>query len=339
MLSVGQVLKSISNSPEPQTPSSAWLNWLSCFADAGDLITSDLVNQFFQDCLQFPHWQQQARTLGDQIRRQLENLCLTLDEYFEFDEVQWPENMQLIEIKNSKDWTQVIEKHFLAEKTKDTVKLAFDPLLQKLLAFHLSTEGALKIQEFGKQFFIHEGRLIPLRNDLVIDFDAGLSLRKEVYHKMDCGNFMSCRFVIEELQGHNLIHGMISRGFDFVCFQEIHAGKLEDNAKIFYTLQRLEQHFLKKDSNPFYNSVISSVEHFLKMMQLKDPSALQKAPHILSMAQNALDYVFVGDKLLNLLIRDLQHTMAPLLIQNMPTEVKVTETSLKKRVRSSDLSH
>jgi hypothetical protein len=316
MLSVGQVLKTLSTESDPQTPAAAFTNWLCGFCDPSEFLAPDLINSFFQDCLQFPHWQQNAKPLSEQIRRILENLCLQLDEIFEFDLVLWPQNLQWIEVQNNADWSQVLEQYFKDQGTGGSEKgarLVFDPYLQKMIALNLQEDGSLLLQEFGRQFIIQNGRLQPLRSDLVIAFDSSLDLKSEFTHKLDCGNFMTARFHLEESHGQLLALGAISRGFDFALYQELNGVSIEDNAKVFYTLKRLEQQFLKKESNPFYCATISSVEHILKMLQLKDESALQRAPQTLSFAQNALDYVFIGDKLLNLLIRDLQHTMSPLL--------------------------
>ena len=319
MLSVGQVLKSVSTparSPGEGAIASvatAWINWLSAFCDPSDLLAPELVNGFFQDCLQFPHWQQNCKSLGDQIQRILENQCLQWDEIFEFQSVVWPQDLQWIEIRKTQDWLDVLQNHLRSEpglKNETGLRFLHDSQLQKILALQLMGDGGISLREFNRQFFISEGVLQPLRSDLQISFDSRLNLKENIPHKIDCGPFMTARFTIESLTPRSVVYGCLTRGFDFANYQDLDGVPLETNPKLFYTLKRLEQHFLKRETNPFYTSVINSVEHCLRLLELKDETARNQAPQILSLAQNAVDYVFTEDKLLHLLIRDLQHTMS-----------------------------
>jgi hypothetical protein len=71
----------------------------------------------------------------------------------------------------------------------------------------------------------------------------------------------------------------------------------------------MEGHFLKKESNPFFVGLVAELEKHIQLLRLGDQGAVAESADLVARAQNALEYVFGSDKLLSLLIRDLQNTL------------------------------
>jgi hypothetical protein len=311
MLNAGQILKTISQQSHKDTQNdsamAAFVNWLSHNCDSHELITAELLNRFFQNCLEYPHWQKNKQTLGDELRYFLEAICLHQNETFDSSEVVWPVEMQIIELERLPDWVDAINSYLTFQYlSREKFRLLHDEALGQLLAIVLKSNGEVSVRQFSRKFFIRNGALTPLREDYEVHYNSNFDLREEVSHKIETTPFTTARF--QNLQGE--LFGSIARGYFFQKHVELNATPLSSAPRLFYTLKRLEQHFIKRESDPFYQNLIETTEHGIKMLRIGDEHALDKAPDWLSQAQNALEYVFIGDKLLSLLVRDLQYTMA-----------------------------
>ncbi len=318
MLNAGRILKSISQtsyqysqtSPEATSDLgsvAAFLSWLAYSCDPEDLLTPELLSQFFQECLEYPHWQQQRKPLSEEVRHFLEAICLQQDELFNFSEVLWPTRIQIIEIEQLPDWTDAVSSYLTAQyRTQEKFRLIHDESTQKLIALVLKNNGELSVRQFNRKFFIRDGALIPLREDLELHYSSHLELRNDVPQKIETAPFTTARFLVQNQQ----LFGTIARGYFFQKMNSFSGIELTSTPKLFYTIRRLEQHFIKRESDPFYQATVDSTEHCVRMLKIGDDEYIQKAPDVLSHAQNALEYVFIGDKLLSLLVRDLQYTMA-----------------------------
>ena len=326
MLTAGQVLKLVSHQGG-QNPTAVFLNWLAYAGQADQLLTPEILNNFFQDALEYPHWQQNRRALADEIRRLVESLCKHEEVLFDFSEVLWPTLIEVIEIQNLKNWVDAVNA-FLTSQCRggERFRIVHDEALQRLIAIVLFPQGHLQIREFTKKFFIREGQLAPLREDLLLHFTQDLELEEDCVQKISTGSFTSTRFILRNQK----LFGATVRGLSFQTQHSLEGQEMAEVAKLFYTIKRLEQHFVKRDSNPFYLQTIESLEHCIRMLRLKDEEFIRKAPEILAQSQNAHDYVFVGDKLLGLLLRDLQHTMSE--PSNPKSEALTTAVKQKEEI-------
>ena len=86
--------------------------------------------------------------------------------------------------------------------------------------------------------------------------------------------------------------------------------------RLFLYLQKLQSFFLKKEVHPYYQQLIEKLEktiRSLKMNQkLKTPAAAATQKPILeleSQVRSALEMVFIGDRLLGLLLRDVHNLL------------------------------
>jgi len=306
MLNAGRILKSISQPKDGEAPISTFINWLAYSCEAEDLMTPELISTFFQECLDYPHWQQNSRVLGEEVRYLLETLCQQIGEVVNFEEVLMPARLQVVEIEHLSDWVDAVNGYLTAQHAADKFRLLHDEALQKIIAVILKNDGRLSVRQFSRKFFIRNGALTPLREDLALHYDPHFDLQPGVPQKIEIGPYMTARFLSE----NGAPFGTIARGYFFQKFQALNGAELDRSPRLFYTLKRLEQHFLKRESDPFYQELVDSIEHSIRLMKIGDDGAIERSPDLLSQAQNALEHVFIGDKLLSLLVRDLQYTMA-----------------------------
>jgi len=326
MLNAGRILKSISPSSYQSSELiaeidqnltqdsgnqfgsvAAFLSWLSYSCESEDLLTAEILNQFFQESMDFPHWQQKRATLGEEIRHFLEAICVHQDEVFDFTDVLWPSQMQIIELELMNNWIDAVSSYLTTQYLgQEKFRLIHEEASQKLIAVVLHASGEISVRQFSKKFFVRNGALTPLREDLELHYNSRLELRSDQAQKIETAPFTTARFLVQDQQ----LFGTVARGYFFQKLHSFSGIDLTSSPKLFYTVRRLEQHFLKRESDPFYQSIVDGTEHCIRMLKIGDDEFIQRAPDVLSQAQNAMEYVFIGDKLLSLLVRDLQYTMA-----------------------------
>jgi hypothetical protein len=278
--------------------------------------------------LNFPHWEQHKVELSNSIRELIEVICLHYDELFDFANLEWPTETQIIEIEHLPQWVDILNSHLTAQyKSGEKFRLLHDESLQKMLAVILSPNGKVKVREFNRKFTIQNGALAPLRQDLQVSYNSRLELEPNCLQKLEVGPHMTMTFDLDENSNNGSVHGSVSRGYLLQKHQVLAGEPVESYGRLLLTLKRYEQHFVRRESDPFYQGLIQAVEHGLQLLRLMDPTAIQHAPELLARAQNALENVYIGDKLLTLLTRDLQNSMVGKPVQRssvLPRSASVT---------------
>ena len=71
----------------------------------------------------------------------------------------------------------------------------------------------------------------------------------------------------------------------------------------------MEQFFVDRRTDPYYQDLIAQLERTCSLVLQGDSEATKWSSIILNKAEMALDNVFMGDKLMTLLVRDLRHAL------------------------------
>ena len=225
----------------------------------------------------------------------------------DFSQTKWPHQIQVLEIENFGDFTDTVQQYvsFLCEQSKTEFRLINDEN-KKLLAVILNTDGSLTLREFDRKFTISHGVLEPLKKNRGLFYDANLELKENTLQRIEIAPHVTAQFELRD----QVAFGGITRGSLFQKFFNFQAEKLVAYPKLFYTLKRMEQYFVHRNTDSFYQNINQELEDAVRMVKLRSPGALEHSLRALSQAQKALEYVFTGDKLLKLLIRDLQNTLS-----------------------------
>ncbi len=300
MLKVGTLIKYLSENNPQETPARlTFFNYLLHLTDAGSALTAENVENFFASCLDFTHWQQNRLQLGNEIQQ-------ILQESIDLSEVHWPQDTQVVDLENPKDMTDALQFYLNSVHNKGEKYRLIPESEKKMLAIILMPDKSLCVRSFDSKMIIRHGQLEPLKKDLCLYYTADLELDSEQIQKMEIAPFVTARFQASA----DRIEGSLVKGYTQQKFFDLKGPGLSAYPKLFYALKRLEQHFINRETDSFYQEMISALERVNEMVKLGDPEAMQESMDVMARAQNALEYVFAGDKLLNLLIRDLQHTLA-----------------------------
>lgn len=311
MLKVSALIKYLNQNEDSELPASLELNtfrhFLSQLPDPNTIIGTEMLEGFFRQCLDFTHWQQNRASLTQAIQEIFQADEHNPDLIDHLLEIRWPENMQLIEFENDRDWTDSLQRYLNTfYRQNEKYKLIVEK--RRTLALILNSNRSLTVQQFSRKAIINHGHLEPLRTDLSLHFNSDLELAEDQVQKMEIAPHTTAQFRIRNQK----ISGFLVRGYTFQKFFEFEDTEIEKFPKLFYTLKRIEQYFLNRNSDPFYQTTLKSLESLAIRLKKKDEKAFAEASDTLIRGQNALEHVFQGDKLLSLLLKDLQHTLADL---------------------------
>ncbi len=312
MVKVGdfiQVLQQIN--PKISPVRMALFNYLSFFQDPQAELLPIQIEQFLFHCMDFPNWVQGKASLCEEIRTCIETLEQDHTLEWSLTDIRWIEDLPLVQIESDQEALDCIQSYLepqlvgqeklrlLTDKTKMILAIILNPENNRL-------DSGLKVLGFHRKFIIRKGHVQPLRPIHQLSYTKNLDLVVNVKHQLEVAPTVNCHFHIDEEQG---THGFLVRGATFQRFSDLKGQTLVQLPKLFLGLKRIEKNFINKNTDPFYLEITQQLERINQLIRIGDQQAIEQVSDILALAQNALEYVFEDDKMLSLLIRDLEHTL------------------------------
>lgn len=307
MLKVGQLLKFVSDLNPQNTPTRlSFYNFLRGFTHTEDALTAEHIELFFNYCMDYPHWASNKQQLGHEVQFLLENFNSFYQQKFDLSSIRFPQHMQIIELEHFSDLMDAVTAcvKTLADEG-DKYRILPDQN-KRVVAIILRADKSLEVRTFDRKFTIRSGILEPLRNDLALYYTPDLELSPHHTQKIEVAPYITAQFHIH----NDKISGTLLRGYVFQKLQEIKNENLQDQTRILFPVKRLEQFFLDRRTDPYYQELISQLERTAALIQQGDSEAINWANVVLGKADTALENIFLGDKLMTLLARDLRHALS-----------------------------
>ncbi|HEX7672824.1 MAG TPA: hypothetical protein VF412_01565 [Bdellovibrio sp.] len=333
MLKVGQLLKFVSDLNPQNTPTRlSFFNFLRGFPHADDVLTPELIEMFFNYCMDYPHWASNKQQLGHEVQFLLENFNSFYQQKFDLSKVRFPQHMQLLEIEHFSDLVDAVSS-YVKTLAKEGDKFRILPDQNKrVVAIVLRADKSLEVRTFDRKFTIRNGKLEPLRDDLVLYYTPELELSSHHTHKIEVAPYITAQFRVM----NDKISGVLIRGYVFQKLAEMKNDSLQDQTRVLFPIKRLEQFFLDRRTDPYYQDLISQLERTAALVQQGDSEALKWANIILGKADTALDNVFLGDKLLTLLARDLRHALGEHNRKNLSSSALSSDILIAQQLPEAD---
>ncbi|WP_413290095.1 hypothetical protein [Bdellovibrio sp. HCB337] len=305
MLKVGQLIRFVAGLNPQNTPAKlSFYNFLRGFPHPDDALTPELIELFFIYCMDYPHWAANKNQLSNEVQYLLENFNTFYQQNFDLSKIRFPQTMQLLEIERPTDLEDVLM-IFLKRQYSEADKIRIiNDQNKRMVALVLHEDRSLTVRIFDKKFTIRDGHLEPLRKDLALYYTAGLELSPDHKQKIEVAPYIVAEFRVK----NDKVHGALLRGYVYQKLLEFKGESLKEQTRLLYPIKRLEQFFIDRRTDPYYQDLISQLERTLALIQQGDPEALNWSTMIINQAETALENVFTGDKLLTLLVRDLRHT-------------------------------
>jgi hypothetical protein len=284
----------------------SFLNFLTNLENGDGYLTPDLVSRFFRYSLDYPHWLQNKVRLTQEVRTVLHAYCRETDAFFDFESVDWSQDMQVIELESVKSWVDVVQTYIYSHHPKiEKFRIVQDDVYKRILAFMISPLGTVEVQSFDRKFIVNQGSLSPLKNDQIVHFNSQLNVIPNQTMCLDMAQFVTSQFSFSE----GLYSGVMTRGYLHQKLIDLKPQPLEAFPKLFYLLKRIEQFLVDRKTDPYYQALLQDLEKTQHQIKLKDPQGLDRYLDVLAIATTALENIYKGDRLLELQIKDFQTTL------------------------------
>jgi hypothetical protein len=305
MLKVGQLIRFVAGLNPQNTPAKlSFYNFLRGFPKPDDLLTPELIENFFIYCIDYPHWAANKNQLGTEVQYLLENFNNFYQQDFDLRKIRFPQTMQLFEIERPQDLEDAAMLYLKRIYTADDKIRLINDQNKRMIAVILHEDRTITVHAFDKKFTLRDGHFEPLRTDLALHYTENLELSPDHKQKIEVAPFLISEFRIK----NDKVDGVLLRGYVYQKLMEFKGENLRDQSRLLFPLKRIEQFFVDRRTDPYYQDLISQLERTLALIQQGDREALNWSAMVLTQAETALENVFTGDKLLTLLVRDLRHT-------------------------------
>lgn len=306
MLKVAQLLKFIADMNPQNTPTRlCFYNFLRSIPHPEDALTKELIEMFFNYCMDYPHWVANKVQLGNEIKYILDHFNSFFQQRFDISKIRFPQNMQIIELEGVNDQIDAVNCYLTSIcGPEDKFRVIPDPN-RRMISVIMREDRSIEVRVFDKKFTVRQGFLEPLRRDLVLYYTPELELSPTHIHRIDVAPYVTTQFTCVD----NRIQGVLLRGYVFQKLQDYRGEELKELTRLHYAVKRFEQFFIDRRTDVYYQDLVHQLERTRSLVQQSDPEAQKWSHLILSQAETALENVYIGDKFLSLLIRDLKFSL------------------------------
>lgn len=326
VLKVGAFLKFLQDlNPQISPARLALFNWLRSFADHEEPLTRELIEQFFCDALDYPHWVGNSNQLSKEIKYLINQFNSYYTQKLELSDLRFPEDMQIIEIERPHDVASVLSCHLGQTLGPDDKYRLLPEANKRFVAVILCQDRSIEVRSYDRKFTLRGGILEPLRKSLATYYTPNLELSENHEQHLEIAPYITARFTVSD----GKIKGCALRGFVFQKMIEMNGEQnLKDEPRVYLPLRRLEQFFIDRRSDKDYRDLIQKLERTRSLVQAGDPEAMRWGSSILAHAETALENIYAGDQFLTLQISYLRHSLPSKGTAECPTLLPIDESDL-----------
>lgn len=287
---------------KPQTNPSllAFYNYIRTYTDLDAPFLPETVFSFYIKALSFDHWQQNAIELSQFTYNVLFRFLGADINAKAWSNLKKPEHFQIIKIKNSKDQLEIIKQYLHVEMPRITSQI-FSDKNNLAHAVMVLPNGNIQVRTFDDNAFIFNGKILPVIQDRKLEYNKNLELIPNVKHHIQVSNFITANFVLKD----EMIIGDYIRGYTLQSSQRIELHGFHQDSNILYALKKIERFFIDRSTEPLYVELVQVLEQTLDFLKrgINGSHELGKKAYI--RGQNALENIFVDDKMLVILLNDI----------------------------------
>jgi len=292
-------------------------NFIRNFTDHNLPLTPEIMKRFYLKALSFEHWQKNISELSQETHETLEKFLGT-----EIKNPLWSslircDKLQIIKIQNKFDQLEVI-KQYISQIQPQTQFRIFSDKGAMAHAVIIHPQGNVTVLSFDDTAYITEGQLTPLNLNRKIEYTKKLELSTQNTQMVQVSPFITAKFVSK----NNIISGDLIRGYTFQNYRRIEIHELHQEPQLLYAVKRIERFFIDRSSEPLYLELIQVLEQTIDFLRKDLKGSLELAQKAYVRGKNALDNIFIDDKVLDVLLKDIQN-----LIENKGQTLWIPQTT------------
>ncbi len=282
-------------------------HYLKNLCEPSETVTAELMNRFYHRALTFPHWQENKIHLFGETTSILQHyLSKNPNEALDLGQILITEQIQVVKVDHLYNLEAMVSR-FMETQISPLDQLRVVPEGDdKIVAIWLKSDRTVRVQVFPKIAAFINGQIWPLCMDYSLSYTPDLVLNPNVSQQIEVGPHTVARFRMTQ-EG---CRGTIVRGYTFQKYSAMDGGSLHRYPILFYPLKRLEQFFINRKTDPMYIELTGLLEKSLELLTQRHPEALKFGTAALERGRLALEHIFPDDKLVRLLISNLEKTLA-----------------------------
>lgn len=269
-------------------------------------LTPAVIQNFYARALHFEQWQNDSQHLGEVVRSDLIGYLKkhALEGELEaWKTLRHADTLQVVPLKVFQDVQDLLENEHQARlKTGD--QLRYIKLSEsQTMALLLSPSGNLEVKVYPHMAIVWGCHLRLMSPISQLYYSPELELAPHVRQVLE-GSVLTTHCFHVDVDG---VHGLITRGATFQKFETFIRAKMSETQDLFYSLKRLERHFVNPRSDPHYREIINRLERANRMLENPTVEHISEAERALSRGRLALKNIFPNDKLLSHLIHHVEN--------------------------------
>lgn len=275
-------------------------NYIRNFSELSHPFLPETLHRFYCKALSFDYWQKNCLELSQETQKILNLLSKTINLAPEFKKMRHPEEMQIVSLSHKEDQLQMIHNFFLSKRLNFSFKIYSD-INQTAHAVLVYPDETVHVYSFDNQAIILGGNLRPLSLDRRLKYSKSLELAPNSRHHIQISPFISSKFQV----GDKGLKGEYIRGYTLQAYRHFEVQDIRDELQLLYTIKKIERFFVDRASEPLYLELIQVLEQTIEFLKKSHPGALELAQKAYSRGQNALENLFVDDKMIKILLNEI----------------------------------
>lgn len=291
--------------PQKNVARLSFYHYLKNMCDIQGPFIPGVLEDFYSHALTFQYWQTHYKALSEVVSSDLEAYFKENSVEWELNSVSRPDQTQIVHLERLEDLDQVIHLE-LEPQMKNGDRLRVMKLSEnRMMAIWLTHSGLVRVRVYGTTVVIKNGILTPLAPFTSLDYNSQLELQPKAYQLLETSMMTIARFRTSE----DGCHGQMIRGYSFQKCDTIQSPSVARNPELFYTLKKIERHYVKKESDPFYQELVSMLEKAHQLLNSRQIEGPKMGEAVLQRARMALKNIFPNDKLLLILVTNVEYLL------------------------------
>ncbi len=265
-----------------------------------------VIQTFYARVMQFDHWRNDSQNLSETVRADIHSFLRQYGQEKDADAwaaLRHPDTLQVVPLKVFQDLEDLVAtEHSARQKSGDqlrTIRLSETQILTLILTL----TGTVEIKVYPNQAIVWGPKLRLVAPVSQLFYTPEMELMPNVRQVLE-GTLLTTHCFHLDSEG---MHGLVTRGYTFQKFETFIRAKLSDTQDLFYSLKRLERHFINPHSDPYYQEMVTRLERANRLLATNHPDNLETAERALNKGRLCLKNVFPNDRLLTLLVTHLEY--------------------------------
>jgi hypothetical protein len=309
--------------PDKDAARLSFYNYLKNLCDPTREVNSELVNAFYTRALSFSHWQESKADLFREVEALLNHFQHASGNALNLSDIIRANDLQVVRAENLSQVEPVVKKWISARVAPNEKYRILRDADSRLVAIILKQDHSLSVTTFDASLALRNGELTPLNNDLSVHYDSNLQLHPQMIQNIEAGSHSIARFHV----GIEGLRGVFVRGYTFQKSASLDGGGLGRYPMLFYPLKRLEQYFVDRATDRTYSELTNGLEKAIDLLSDDSATGAPVAQSALERGRLALEQIYPDDRMLRLLITNLEKSLALLASAN-------ARPTLRERIQS-----